>query len=95
MTCPHQLSMDKTGRGKCSLGLYGGKPWLGNCIECGGKPEGYIPPARGLGDVIEKLAHPIAVALKLPCLDSTGTLKPESPCAKRRDAMNRMIPFRP
>jgi hypothetical protein len=26
--------MDKTGRGKCALGLYGGKPWIGNCIEC-------------------------------------------------------------
>lgn len=34
MTCPHQTSMDKTGRGKCSLGLYGGTPWLGNCIAC-------------------------------------------------------------
>lgn len=52
-------------------------------------------PATGLGDVIEKIAHPIAAALKLPCLDAqTGTLKPESPCAKRRDAMNRMVPFK-
>ena len=34
MTCPHQISMDKTGRGKCSLGLYGGSPWLGNCLAC-------------------------------------------------------------
>jgi hypothetical protein len=34
MMCPHQLSMDKTGRGKCSLGLYGGQPWLGNCVGC-------------------------------------------------------------
>lgn len=51
-------------------------------------------PIRGLGDVVEKLAHPIAVALKLPCLDQTGTLKPESPCAKRRDALNRAVPFK-
>jgi hypothetical protein len=34
MTCPHQISMDRTGRGKCALGLYGGKPWLGNCRDC-------------------------------------------------------------
>ena len=57
--------------------------------------QGLIPPdCTGLGDVIEKLAHPIAAALKLPCLDKdSGTLKPESPCAKRRDALNKAVPF--
>lgn len=49
---------------------------------------------RGLGDVVERIAHPIAKALHLPCLDKkTDTLRPESTCAKRRDAMNRMVPF--
>jgi hypothetical protein len=56
---------------------------------------GLIPPElTGLGDVVERVAHPIAKALNLPCLDkTTDTLKPESPCAKRRDAMNRLVPF--
>ena len=43
----------------------------------------------GLGDIVEKLVHPIAVALKLPCLEK-GKLKPQSPCAKRRDRLNKL-----
>jgi hypothetical protein len=34
MSCEHQISMDKTGRGKCALGLHDGNPWLGNCQKC-------------------------------------------------------------
>lgn len=49
------------------------------------------PKPVGIGDIIERLAKPIAKALGLPCLDEkTGGLKPESPCAKRRDALNRL-----
>lgn len=44
----------------------------------------------GIGDIIERLAKPIAIALKLPCLDKNNQLKPESPCAKRRDKLNRL-----
>lgn len=44
----------------------------------------------GLGDIVEKLGKPIARALKLPCLDKAGNLRPESGCAKRRDALNRL-----
>jgi hypothetical protein len=64
-------------------------------MECGGKPADYKAPARGLGDVVERIAKPIAKALNLPCLDkSTGQLRPESGCAKRRDRMNKAIPFK-
>lgn len=51
------------------------------------------PPLRGLGDVVERIAKPIARALNMPCLDENRQLRPESPCAKRRDAMNNMFPF--
>ena len=44
--------------------------------------------ARGLGDMVEMLAKPIAVALKLNCLDEQKQLKPESPCARRRAWLN-------
>ncbi len=44
----------------------------------------------GLGDLVEKLAKPIARALRLPCLDKDAKLKPQSPCAKRRDWLNRI-----
>jgi len=50
-------------------------------------------PARGLGTVIEQAVKPIAKALKLPCLDAQSRLKPGSPCARRRDALNRAFPF--
>ena len=49
--------------------------------------------AAGMGDVIESLAKPIAKAFRLECLDMDDQLKPESDCAKRRDAANRAIPF--
>lgn len=49
------------------------------------------PP--GLGDKIEKIIKPVAVALKLPCLDEHGNLKPESPCAKRKLLLNKIKPL--
>lgn len=48
---------------------------------------------RGLGDAIEALVKPVAVALRLPCLDQAWRLKANSPCARRRDALNRAFPF--
>ncbi len=51
------------------------------------------PRIRGLGDIVERIAKPIAQALGIPCHGTDGRLKPESPCAKRRDAMNRMFPI--
>lgn len=49
---------------------------------------------RGLGDVVHKVALPVAKALGLPCVDkSTGKLRPESPCAKRREMLNRAVKF--
>ena len=50
-------------------------------------------PIQGLGDIVERLAKPVAVSLKLPCLDENKKLRPESPCAKRRDALNRLLPL--
>jgi len=43
-----------------------------------------------LGDLVEKMAKPIAKALRLDCIDKDGSLKPDSGCAKRRDALNRL-----
>jgi len=42
----------------------------------------------GLGDVVEKLAKPVAVALRMKCLDRDQRLLPESPCAKKREVLN-------
>ena len=53
--------------------------------ECGDERG----PQMGLGDFVERLAKPIAKALGMKCLDEAGKLRPESPCAKRRNALNR------
>lgn len=50
----------------------------------------YDVPPSGLGTFIEKLVKPIAIALNLPCLDKNKNLRPKSPCAQRRDALNKL-----
>ncbi len=51
---------------------------------------------RGLGDLVEKAAKPIARVLRLPCVNqATGALDLQSPCAKRRELLNRAVPFKP
>ena len=57
-------------------------------------PKEETKPLTGLGDLVEKIAKPIAKALHMPCLDEQHKLRPESPCAKRRDALNKMLPFK-
>lgn len=45
----------------------------------------------GLGDLVSAIATPIARLLRLPCVDkNTKELRPESPCAKRKAALNRL-----
>lgn len=46
---------------------------------------------RGLGDLVAAVATPIARALHLDCIDpATQQLRPDSGCAKRRAALNRI-----
>ena len=40
--------------------------------------------------MIERLAKPVAVMLKMDCLDANKDLKPESPCWKRKESANRL-----
>lgn len=48
------------------------------------------PVPVGLGDLVEKLAKPIARALRLPCYDKQGELQPKSGCAKRKARLNKI-----
>jgi hypothetical protein len=86
MTCPHQsMPPDKdTGRRLCSLGRFGGRPWAGQCAAC--QRAGL--DRHLIGDALERLAKPLAKALRLDCLDDADKLKLGSPCAKRRDRLN-------
>jgi hypothetical protein len=59
------------------------------------RPRKEAAKVRGLGDVVHMVAKPIAKVLGLSCIDKmTGGLKPQSPCAKRREMLNRAIPFK-
>lgn len=49
-----------------------------------------LPEYIKIGDAIHKIALPIAKTLKLGCVDELGNLKPESPCAKRREWLNNL-----
>lgn len=50
------------------------------------------PDGSGLGSLLEMIAKPIAVSLKLKCVDEKGALRPDSGCAQRRDWLNRRFP---
>jgi hypothetical protein len=53
------------------------------------------PAMAGLGDLVHRVAMPIAKALKLDCVDEkTQQLRKDSPCAKRRERWNKVAPFR-
>lgn len=55
-------------------------------------PGADLPSGIGLGDIVGGIATPIARALKLDCIDkSTGELKPESRCQKRKNWLNSLI----
>ena len=88
LECKHQSqpSGKDTGRRLCSIGHFNGRPFIGQCNACmdaGGHK-------LGLGDLIERIAKPFARALRLDCIDSDGKLKATSPCAKRRDKLNKI-----
>jgi hypothetical protein len=69
MTCPHQSRIRDRGAFTCALGLYGGRPYLGNCNTCiqsGQNTEDY---AKTLFDKAER-SHPSSKAKISGCCDS-------------------------
>ena len=55
-----------------------------------GAPDECPHGVKRLGDMVERIAKPIAKLLGLPCLDDNSKLRPESPCAKRRNLLNKI-----
>jgi hypothetical protein len=60
-------------------------PCVNECARC----PYYVGPAR-VGTWLEKLVKPIARALGSDCLDAANNLKPGSPCAQARNALNQV-----
>ena len=48
-----------------------------------GKPWGFLPPARGLGDTVERVIKKVTF----------GRVKPCGGCRKRRNKLNKMVPY--
>jgi len=75
VTCPHQSQPPgkDTGRRLCAIGLYGGKPFLGNCNACVAANENNQSFADSLSDVLSK-SHPAGINLISGCCDRADNL---------------------
>jgi hypothetical protein len=82
MSCSHLHN------GRCKLGLFGGRPSAGTCARC----DQYAGEARGLGDVVQAVAAATGIKAGVEALaKATGR---ECGCARRRDKLNQLVPFR-
>ena len=70
MTCPHQSKPPgkDTGRRICTLGWYGGSPWLGNCLDCVKRGDN-TPEAKAALDARADKAHPATRQRMSGCCD--------------------------
>lgn len=57
MTCIYQSRNRDRGQFFCSLGWYGGRPWLGNCLECQ-RQKLNTPAAKAAFDERGAKTHP-------------------------------------
>ena len=74
---------------KCKLIHARGSQFFTDCQRCGARLEparvaGTLPrPDRGLGNTVEKAIKTVTLGLVKPCKG----------CEKRRDALNRLVPY--
>jgi len=68
MTCPHQSRPRDRGQFTCSLGWYGGHPWLGNCNDCMTTGRN-TPEAKVAADALADKTHPANLPRLSGCCD--------------------------
>jgi hypothetical protein len=68
MTCQYASRARDRGPIDCALGWYGGKPYLGNCLQCQ-RHEQNTPEAKAAFDAAGAKAHPPARARISGCCD--------------------------
>jgi len=69
ITCPHQNPSEIKGGFKCTIGLYGGFPYIGNCLKCleGGQNNAeYVQSLEST----RRASHPQERSLVSGCCDS-------------------------
>jgi hypothetical protein len=57
MTCVYQSRTRDKGQFTCALGWYGGRPWLGNCLDCMKRGDN-APEVKAAFDAKADRAHP-------------------------------------
>jgi hypothetical protein len=66
--CPHWTRKSDRGAGNCSLGWYGGKPFVGNCLDCIAAGEN-APEAKAALDARAETSHPTTRPRLSGCCD--------------------------
>jgi hypothetical protein len=70
---------------RCRLALFGGRPHAGVCANCEMRNSADALAVRGLGDLVAKVAKPIAKAIGKD---------PNCPgCKKRQEKLNALVPL--
>ena len=69
MTCQYQSRNRDRGQFTCALGLYGGRPWIGNCKECIERNQNNPQHAAELAARAER-SHPSTAKRVSGCCDS-------------------------
>ena len=93
--CPYWVDANIITGGYC--GLRKTTISYGECKHCIANKLNFPQKnkIKGLGDVIAKVATPVARVLKMNCIDPvTKQLKPDSGCSKRKNSINKAIPFK-
>lgn len=68
MTCSYQSRARDKGQFVCSLGWYGGRPWIGNCLDCLKRGDN-TPKAKAAFDLRSDKTHPAARQRISGCCD--------------------------
>tara|TARA_R100000655_G_scaffold108853_2_gene161766 strand:- start:50 stop:304 length:255 start_codon:yes stop_codon:yes gene_type:complete len=79
--CTHWKDCGLNGAGCCSINEYK-KPSFGVCLKVCKKNT--HKPSKGLGDTVEKVIKAL----------TKGKVKPCGGCKKRKEALNKMMPYK-
>ena len=68
MTCIYQYRARDRGQFQCSLGWFGGRPWLGNCLDCMKRGDN-TTEAKAAFDAKAERTHPASRKRISGCCD--------------------------
>jgi hypothetical protein len=67
--CEHQIKTNSTNLFVCKIGMYGGHPYIGNCISCIKENQNNQEYAEKLIEILER-SHPSRASKVSGCCDS-------------------------